>query len=338
LAKKSRAGVFFFQAMEERGKQKLELLRGRFLEWMEATNYSPRTRVNYARDVREFIDWMAEETELEGIAEATSAHLQQYQLSLFQQQGRVSEEGEARPLSLGAQANKLAAVRKFFGWLLAEGILAYNPSAALEFPRRGRPLPRTVLTVEEARALIESTPTNKPRDIRDRALIEVLYATGIRRAELIDLTIYDLDLQAATLRVAHGKGDAMRITPLTAGAIAALRLYLEESRPTYVQHATQASLFVSTRSGGPLDDDDIVRIVQKAARRAGIDKHITPHTLRHSVATHLLQGQADIRQIQKLLGHRRLTSTEIYTHVEISDLQEVIARCHPREKNLKGEE
>lgn len=327
--------------MNEREKQKLELLRQRFLEWMEAINYSPKTRVNYARDVRLFLEWVACETEIQSIAEATSAHIQQYQLALFQQEGRAVE-GEAKPLSLGAQANKLAAVRKFFQWLLAEGMLAHNPSASLEFPKRGRPLPRNVLTPEEARRLIEATPIKKPRDIRDRALIEVLYATGIRRAELIALTVYDLDLLAATLKVERGKGDFTRIVPLTQSAMAALKLYLDESRPVYAKHATQVSLFVSSRSGGPLDDDDIVRIVQKAAKRAGIAKHITPHTLRHSLATHLLQGQADIRQIQKLLGHRRLTSTEIYTHVEIGDLQEVIARCHPREKvsekTVKGDD
>jgi len=323
--------------MNEREKQRLELLRQRFLEWMEAVNYSPKTRVNYSRDVRLFLEWIAGETEIQSVAEVTSAHIQQYQLALFQQEGRAVE-GEAKPLSLGAQANKLAAVRKFFQWLLAEGMLAHNPSATLEFPKRGRPLPRNVLTPEEARRLIEATPIKKPRDIRDRALIEVLYATGIRRAELIALTVYDLDLLAATLKVERGKGDFTRIVPLTQSAMAALKLYLDEARPVYAKHATQVSLFVSSRSGGPLDDDDIVRIVRKAAKRAGITKHITPHTLRHSLATHLLQGQADIRQIQKLLGHRRLTSTEIYTHVEIGDLQEVIARCHPREKTVKGDE
>jgi site-specific recombinase XerD len=329
----------FFAAMNEREKHKLELLRLRFLEWLEAVNYAPKTRVNYARDVRELLDWLATQTTISTIAEVTSAHIQQYQLALFQQtQAGAEGENETKPLSLGAQANKLAAVRKFFHWLLAEGLLAYNPTAALEFPKRPRTLPRNVLTPQEASRLIEATPTEKPRDIRDRAMLEVLYATGIRRAELIALTLYDLDLNAATLKIEHGKGDATRIVPLTQSALAALKLYLQEARSVYARHATQTRLFVSSRSGGPLDADDIVRIVRKAAKRAKIPKHITPHTLRHSIATHLLQGQADIRQIQKLLGHRRLTSTEIYTHVEIGDLQEVIARCHPREKTVQGDD
>jgi integrase/recombinase XerD len=133
------------------------------------------------------------------------------------------------------------------------------------------------------------------------------------------------------LRIEHGKGNTKRVVPLTQSAIAALKLYLEEARAMFAQEAGQVRLFVSTRSGGPLDDDDIVRIVAKAANRAGIRKHVTPHTLRHTCATHLLKGRADIRQIQKLLGHRRLSSTEVYTRVELSDLHEVIARCHPRE-------
>ena len=127
------------------------------------------------------------------------------------------------------------------------------------------------------------------------------------------MTIYDADLQTATLRIEHGKGNITRVVPLTQSAIAALKLYLEEARAVFAREAGQVRLFVSSRSGGPLDDDDIVRIVCKAARRAGLSKHVTPHMLRHTCATHLLKGRADIRQIQKLLGHRRLSSTEVYT-------------------------
>lgn len=317
--------------MTEQAKRKLELLRQRFIEWLEAINYSPKTRINYARDVQRFLDWMAANTAAASVAEITPAHVQQYQLALYHAEPNP-DGSEQQTLAVGTQAAKLAAVKKFCAWLVAEQQLAHNPASQVQYPRRPRTLPRNVLTQEEARRLIESTPTSKPRDIRDRALLEVLYSTGLRRAELIALTVYDLDLQTSTLRIEHGKGDATRLVPLTRSAIAALKLYLSEARTVWAQAANQTHLFVSTRSGGSLDDADIVRIVQKAARRAGIAKHITPHTLRHSIATHLLQGHADIRQIQKLLGHRRLSSTEIYTHVEIGDLQEVIARCHPREQ------
>lgn len=165
--------------------------------------------------------------------------------------------------------------------------LAHNPVAQVQSPRRPRTLPRNVLTQEEACRLIESTPTLKPRDIRDRALIEVLYSTGLCRAELIALTIYDLDLQTSTLRIEHGKGDATRLVPLTHSMIAALKLYLSEARQVWAQAANQTHLFVSTRSGGSLDDADIVRIVQKAARRDR-QTHFAPHAAsfhRHPLVT-----------------------------------------------------
>jgi site-specific recombinase XerD len=200
-------------------------------------------------------------------------------------------------------------------------------------PKQPKTLPRNILTPVEARRLMESVPVEKPRDIRDRAILEVMYATGIRRAELVSLSIYDIEMQTGTLRIEKGKGNETRLVPLTASAMTALKLYLEQSRPAFAFHPGQISLFVSSRSGGPLDVDDIRRIVRKWTRHANIKKNVTPHTMRHSCATHLLKGKADIRQIQKLLGHRRLSSTEVYTHVELGDLAEVISRCHPRERS-----
>jgi integrase/recombinase XerD len=312
--------------------QKLELLRIRFLEWLKAINYSRPTIINYGRDVRIFLEWVAENIAINTIAEVTPQHLQQYQIAIYNFEYDDTKNKEKKRLSVGTQANRLAAVRKFFSWLMQDGHIAYNPASSLQLPKQPSQLPKNILTPTEARLLLEATPTRKPRDVRDRAILEVMYATAIRRAELLALTIYDLDLSSGTLRIEHGKGDETRIVPLTESAKAALKLYLEESRSVCATQSSQTHLFVSSRSGGPLDADDIRRIVKKATTRAGITKHVTPHTLRHTCATHLLKGRADIRQIQKLLGHRRLSSTEVYTHVELGDLQEVIVRCHPREK------
>ena len=320
----------------------------RFSEWLEAINYSPKTRVNYTRDVKVFLDWLTDNTSINSIVEVTPAHLQQYQIALYNferhdadndrgssltvRKGSVSgakdkpatKEKEAKRLSVGTQANRLAAVRKFFSWLLSEQQIAYNPASTLQLPKQPQRLPRGVLTKAEARRLMEATPVVKLNDVRDRAMLETLYATGIRRAELLALTIYDADLQTATLRIEHGKGNTTRVVPLTQTAIAALKLYLEEARAVFAHEAGQVRLFVSTRSGGPLDDDDIVRIVRKAAIRAGIKKHVTPHTLRHSCATHLLRGGASVRHVQQLLGHRNLNTTDIYTHIDLQDLQQAI--------------
>src|SRR6266498_2116838 len=235
--------------MKESGKQKLELLRRRFGEWLGACNYAVRTREEYDRSVRDFLAWLAEETEIESIAEAMPQHLHQYQLALCQRPAK----DEGRILAVSTQAKTLAAIKTWFEWMVSEQLLAFNPASALQMPKVPRSLPRDVLT-------------------------------------------------------------------------------LEEVRPRWASEAGRTVLFVSSRSGRALSDNDLLRIVRKAAKRAGIRKHITPHTLRHSCATHLLQEQADIRQIQKLLGHRKLSTTEIYTRVEIGDLAGVIARCHPREK------
>ncbi len=309
----------------------LNLLRARFVEWLEARNYSPRTRPDYDRYVRDFLKWIAENTQLSSVAEISSPIVLQYQLALYHPLPK--EDGTpSRVLSISAQICRLAAIKTFFSWLVQTQQIAHNPALLIESPKQPETLPRDILTQDEARLLLESTPVEKPLDIRDRAILEVLYGTAARRAELLSLTIYDADLQSATLRIEHGKGGRTRLLPLTAGACAALKLYLAESRSQYATMMSRAALFISSKSGAPLSDNDIVRIVRKAAKRAGIEKRTTPHTLRHSCATHLLQEHADIRQIQKLLGHKKLSTTEIYTHVEISDLQEVIARCHPREK------
>lgn len=318
--------------MNEAQRQRMDLLAEWFDEWLGAINYSPKTRTNYLRDVKGFISWLADNSSIASIVEVTPAQLQQYQMAIYNYERTGSDNADKKRLAVGTQACRLAAVRKFFSWLAAEQQIAYNPASALQPPKQPQRLPSNVLTRSEAKRLIDSTPTEKPRDIRDRAILDVLYSTGIRRAELIGLNIYDIDFDNATIRIEHGKGGATRIVPLTESARSALKLYLEEARSVFARETTQTRLFVSSRSGGPLDDADIVRIVEKAARRAKIKKHITPHTLRHTCATHLLKGHADIRQIQKLLGHRRLSSTEVYTHVEISDLREVISRCHPREK------
>jgi len=317
----------------ENQKQKLELMRNRFLEYLQVLNYRTATLVNYGRDVKIFLEWLTENTALNSIADTTAAHLSQYQIALYQIEIEDEKTGDKKRLAIGTQSNKLAAMKRFFLWLWQEGVLVHNPSASIQMPKQPKMLPKNILTPAEAKRLIENIPTKKPRDIRDRAILEVMYATGIRRAELVNLSIYDVEINTGTLRIEHGKGDETRLVPLTENAKSAIKLYLEEARNCFAIEPGQINLFVSSRSGGKLDAADIVRIVQKACKNAGIKKHITPHTLRHTCATHLLKGKADIRQIQKLLGHRRLSSTEIYTHVELSDLAEVISRCHPREKN-----
>lgn len=318
----------------ENKKHKFEMLKLRFAEWLEARNYSARTRPEYVRIIQTFLAWLEENTIVSTITEVTPNILAQYQLDLCHPPKSETEE-TVQKLSLGTQGVRLAAVKTFFNWLSRSGQIAYNPASNIQPPRLPERLPSEILTQAEAKRLLEKTPIIKPRDIRDRAILEVLYATGIRRAELLGLNIYNADLKTATLKIENGKGGRERIVPLTTSAVAAIKLYLSEARGKFVSSIGQNALFVSSRSGKALSDNDLLRIVRKAAKKADIKKRVSPHTLRHSCATHLLQERADIRQIQKLLGHKKLSTTEIYTHVEIGDLQEVIKRCHPREKKRR---
>jgi integrase/recombinase XerD len=318
----------------QKQRQKLELWRHRFLEWLKALNYSQRTVVSYAGSIKALLDWLVENIEFNALSDITAAHLQHFQIALSQTEFS-GKDGEKKHFSASAQTVKLAAVKKFFTWLWQEGHLVYNPSASIQMPKVTKRLPRNILTPREARKIIEATPFQHPIDIRDRAILETLYSTGVRRTELINLQIYDIDWDANTLRVEEGKNGLTRLIPLTESVRAVLKLYLEDARPILALNSSNTHLFVTSKTGSPMYGQDIVELVDKAARRAKITKHVTPHTLRHSFATHLLKGKADIRQIQKLLGHRNLSSTEIYTRVDLSDLQKVIKRSHPRERGRK---
>jgi integrase/recombinase XerD len=320
--------------MTPRQRQQLELLRFRFAEWLEARNYSPRTRPEYVRIVGTFLDWLEANTTVAAVADVTPQMLHRYQLDLC----HPPADSDATRLALSTQGVRLAAVKTFLNWLTRSGRIVANPAAQIQPPRLPERLPGDILTQDEARWLLERTPPQTPLLMRNRALLEVLYATGMRRAELLGLSLYDADLETATVKIRHGKGGRERVAPLTTSAVAALRLYLGEARGLFVNAPGQTALFVSSRSGKALSDNDALRIVREAAARAGIAKRVTPHTLRHSCATHLLQERADIRHIQKLLGHKKLSTTEIYTHVEIGDLQEVIRRCHPRAQAPPDEE
>jgi len=220
-------------------------------------------------------------------------------------------------------------VKAFFGFLYRRGYALHDPAARLEYPRGERRLPRTILTPEEARRMLEAPDTRTLLGLRDRAILETFYATGIRVGELVQIQAHEVDTQERLLRVVMGKGRRDRNLPLTKAAAAAIDHYLEKVRPCLAAHGRSSALFLSAR-GGPLNRWLVNLVVHRAAKRAGIKKPATCHTFRHSMATHLLRGRADIRHIQALLGHASLATTERYTRVEVQDLRQVLARAHPR--------
>jgi integrase/recombinase XerD len=236
---------------------------------------------------------------------------------------------DGKPYSVQSQRHCLTAVRNFFRFLYRRSYLLHDPSASLELPRVENRLPRTVLTPQEASRILEAAKGKTPAELRDRAILETFYATGIRCTELANLTPYDVDTEQRVLRVVLGKGQKDRNVPLTRRAAESIEAYLAHGRPQLLGHGKSRFLFLADK-GGWMHRAVLNRIVRHYARKARLRKHLTCHVFRHSLATHLLQRGADIRHIQVLLGHSRLSTTERYTRVEITDLQKVIERAHPR--------
>jgi len=284
--------------------------------------YAERTAKGYLRAGRCFLDWL----ERRGIAlpEVRTDDILAYQTELY---GLRKKDG--KPYSTYDHTHRVAAVKTLFRFLARRGYLLSDPSAAVEYPRREQRLPRGVLTPPEARAIVEAPELATPMGLRDRALLETLYATGIRAAELGNLKTEDVDAEERVLRVILGKGKKDRNVPLTRAAAEAIEAYLAYGRPQMRGARKSPLLFLAPR-GGRMYDSHLNDVVARWAFKAGVKRHVTCHTFRHSVATHLLKGGADIRHIQVLLGHSSLQSTERYTRVEVSDLKEVMKRAHPR--------
>lgn len=274
------------------------------------------------RDVRRFLSWLqARRIELSSVRTADVAA---YHADLFNERRK-----DGRPYSAGYQHSRLGAVKAFFRFLYRRGLLLHDPAAAVEYPRLPVQLPRVILTREEARRLMEAPPRRTLEGLRDRAILETLYGTGIRAAEISKLSLEDVDTEERLLRVVLGKGKKDRNVPLTSSAAAAIDAYLVRARPRLARGTKERWLFLANR-GGQMKNQTLNRVLHHWSKEAGIRKRVSCHTLRHSVATHLLKGRADIRHIQALLGHASLATTQRYTKVEISDLKQAIRRAHPR--------
>lgn len=240
---------------------------------------------------------------------------------------RFAAELSGRGLSKAAVARKLAAIRSFYGSLLTNGDVEANPADLVATPKKDRKLPR-VLSREEMQTLLDRIPTRTPLEMRDRAMLELAYSCGLRAEEVIGLDVGSPDFDGERLRV-EGKGGKTRFVPMGEPAQAALTRYLERGRRALLGGGSEAALLVS-KSGRRLHPSDVRRRLQRWVREAAIAGGVSPHALRHSFATHLLEGGADLRTIQELLGHASLSTTQVYTQVEPSWLQSQYARSHPR--------
>jgi integrase/recombinase XerC len=274
---------------------------------------SPHTLVAYRRDVSRFVRFLAEEQVATWDA-VTTPVARRYVASLD------------RRLARSAIARNLSALRTFFRFLYREGKTSRNPLVLITAPKQAPRLPK-VLTPDEMAAVLGAPDTTTPLGLRDRALVELLYATGLRVGELVSLRLSDLSL-ADELRVL-GKGRRERIVLVGSAAQQALARYLEEGRPGLARGRDAGHLFLNAR-GGRLTDRGVRVILDRCLRRAALGRRISPHTLRHTFATHLLDGGADLRSVQELLGHVHLSTTQIYTHVSRDWLKRVYDRAHPR--------
>ncbi|MEX2275410.1 MAG: site-specific tyrosine recombinase XerD [Actinomycetota bacterium] len=245
----------------------------------------------------------------------------------------ASTHHDGKPYRSSSVVRSLSAVRAFHRWMLAEGAADRDPTAGIVRPKLPRKLPRP-LGVEETAALLEAPDATQPRGLRDRAILELLYGAGLRVSELVMLDVDDLDLEDAGVRVL-GKGSKERDVPLGDFAVRELRSYLATARPSLATARSRSALFLNAR-GGRLTRQGVTDVLHAAARRAGIRRQLSPHVLRHSFATHLLEGGADVRVVQELLGHASVATTQVYTLVTKEHLLEVYATSHPRARRTRG--
>ena len=282
---------------------------------------SRNTLASYRRDLRRYLAALAADdvTDLESVSEQTIAN---FLASLRR------GDADRPPLSAASAARTIVAVRGLHRFAVREGMITVDNSAAVKPPVPARRLPKA-LPVEEVAALIEAAADETPRGLRDRALLELLYGTGARISEAVGLDVDDIDPADAAVLL-RGKGDKDRIVPVGRMALAALSDYLVRGRPALVAAGRGTpALFVNNR-GGRLTRQSAWTVLRRAAQRAGVTITVSPHTLRHSFATHLLDGGADVRVVQELLGHASVTTTQLYTLVTVDRLREVYASAHPR--------
>lgn len=307
----------------------LAVYADRFLDHMRMLNRTPKAVRSHWHGVKYFLRW-AQERDLVRPHQVTHPILQGYQRALWRYR-----KANGKPLSVSSQRSRLGAVKTFFSWLCREHVIEANPASDLELPRAEKRLPIEALSVAQVEAVLAVPDVADPLGIRDRALLELLYSTGIRRTETARLRVGDLNREKRILWVRFGKGRKDRVVPVGHRALGWVEKYIEDVRPLLAVDPAEQALFL-TGYGEAFNEDVLGRRVHDTIVKAGIEREgIGPHLLRHTCATHMLEGGADIRFIQQLLGHEKLETTAIYTEVNIDQLQAVHARTHPAETHGK---
>jgi len=293
-----------------------------FLEWTVVKGYSEDTARRRQAALRRFIVW-CDERDIQRPHDVTKPILERYQRYLFYYR---KQDGE--PLLFGSQHVMLTPLKTFFKWLARENHILYNPASELEIPPKPKHLPKTILAVDDIETILNQPDTATHAGLRDRAMLETLYSSGIRRMELVKLTLYDVDARRGTLMIREGKGKKDRVIPIGDRALAWVEKYRREARPALVIGKDSGTLFL-TDEGIAFRRGAVGGRIKRYIKQAGIDVAGSCHLFRHAMATHMLENGADIRFIQAMLGHTDLSTTEIYTRVSIQKLRAVHAATHP---------
>ena len=294
----------------------------RYLDWLQINNYSNATIKGRDHYLSVFIVW-CDERSLKRPNEITKPILERYQRHLY-----LHRKKDGEPLSFRSQHSHLVPVRAWFKWLTRQNHILYNPASELDLPRLEKRLPKHVLTQTEAETVLNQTDTGDALGIRDRTILETLYSTGMRRMELINLKLYDIDVDRGTVMIRQGKGKKDRMIPIGDRALAWIGKYLTEVRPELVAGIDDGVLYLTNLSE-PFTPNRLTQLVRNYVQSAGIGKTGACHLFRHTMATLMLEHGADIRFIQEMLGHADVSTTQIYTQVSIRQLKEIHTATHP---------
>jgi integrase/recombinase XerD len=300
----------------------LEALMWEHLSALAVKNYSAHTVRNGRIYISFFLEW-CKERGLTDPVEITRPVLERYQRHLFHYRKRNGE-----PLSFRSQHSCLVPLRAWFRWMTRQNHILHNPASELELPRLGRSLPKNIFSAQEVECVMQVCDIEDPIGLRDRAILEVLYSTGMRRMEVVQLKLYDLHLDRGLLMIRQGKGHKDRYAPIGERAIAWLQKYLREARPQLAVEPDDMAVFL-TAQGEPFSRNHLTFVVSERIDAAKLGKTGSCHLFRHTMATLMHENGADIRHIQALLGHEDIKTTQIYTQVAIRTLQQVHAATHP---------
>jgi len=296
-----------------------------WIDYLRVRNYASMSLMSREHQMRYFLVWCGDRGITRPV-DVTVAVIERYQRSLYH-----SRKENGRPLSTRSQHTRLSTVRRFFRWMAKLRNIEMSPCETLDMPRLEKRLPKAILSVAEVEQILTVPDVTTPMGIRDRAIVETLYSTGVRRSEICALKLYDLDAERGTIIVRQGKGKKDRMIPIGSRAVAWIEKYVEEVRPKLVREPDDGTLFL-TRFNLPFSPERMAEMVRQIIDDANIAKQGSCHLFRHTMATLMLEGGADIRFIQAMLGHASIISTEIYTQVAIRKLKEVHELTHPGAK------